>query len=108
MYQEIGGHPKAPKQPVVGGERPVPDIEAEEDDESNINSDEQDEYLECVPGQTHYQNFASNDLEVDDAITLQNSHYSKHAQKSTGPGKKHSDRERPGGMLQFHGYPQRP
>ena len=105
MYQEIGGHQKAAKQPVVGGERSVPDIEAEEDDESNINSDEQDEYLECVPGQASYQNFASNDLEADDAVPMQSSQYSKHAHKSTGPSKKHSDRERPGGMLQFHGYP---
>ena len=44
------GHAKSVKQPVVGGEKPgISDVEAEEDDESNINSDEQDEYLECVP-----------------------------------------------------------
>ena len=67
--REMDGHAKSAKQPAISGEQSAPDIEAEEDDESNINSDEQDEYLECVPGQTNYQHFASNELDVDDTFS---------------------------------------
>ena len=103
----MDSHSKAAKQPVINGEQSAPDIEADEDDESNINSDEQDEYLECVPGQSNYQHFGSGEHDVDDALVQQHK-YSKHGQKSKNPGKKHSERQREAGMLQHQGYPQRP
>ena len=85
----MDSHSKSLKQPGLGDEQSAPDIEADEDDESNINSDEQDEYLECVPGQGHYQNFASNDPLADDSL-VQHRPYSKHSQQQVSLVKKHS------------------